>query len=93
MLLVHDNQSQLGECNLILKQRVRADGQLCFALRDTFDSGLFIFFLQAARKPYGADAKRLQPIPQFVIVLFGKYFGGRHQCHLIAIFYRLQGGQ
>ena len=93
VLLVHDHQAQLGELDLVLEQRVGADGELRLACRDAFGGGLLVLFLQAAGQPHRRDAQRLQPVAQLEVMLLGEDFGGRHQRDLVAVFDGLQGGQ
>ena len=65
VLLVHDDQAQFVELDRSLEQCMRADGEFGIALCDALGGGGFVFFFQAAGKPYRFDAERNQPVAQF----------------------------
>ena len=93
VLLVDNRQTEFVKADLLLEQRVRADGEQRFAGGDMFGGELLVFFFQAAGQPHRRDAERLQPVAQLEVMLLGEDFGGRHQRDLIAVLDHLQRGQ
>ena len=78
VLFVYDNQGQIAELNLILKQGVGPDHQL----RPTAGNGLqglaALARSQGARQPGGGNAQGFKPCAETLTVLLSQQFSGRH---------------
>ena len=85
MLLINDHQPQLAELNLLLQQRVRANHQLCVALRDVPSHFALAIRFQRARQQDDAVPGILQNSPRRKIMLLRQDLGRRHQRHLATI--------
>ncbi|MNZ97335.1 hypothetical protein D3C78_1165680 [compost metagenome] len=92
VLFVDDRQRQVLELHFFLEQGMGADHHRCTG-GDLFQGAGARLALELAGQPGNFDAQRLQPALEGDEVLLGEDLGGRHQCHLVTGFQRLQGGQ
>jgi hypothetical protein len=85
VLLVDDHQPQPRETDLLLEQRVRADGQRCLAQRQCLQRGAALRRRHAPAQQHCAQTQRIQPRRERAVVLFGQQFGGCHDRDLPAV--------
>ena len=85
MLLVDDHQPKLVELDRLLDERVRADHQLCVALRDVVARLLLAARFLRAGQQHDAIARALQDAPRRQVMLRCKNLRGRHQRDLVAV--------
>ena len=97
VLLIDDGQPQRFEMHFVLNDRVRADHQRSLAAFHHGQHAVAFFFLLAAGQPSDLQAQRLQhrrqPAYEFGEMLFGQYFGRRHQRALPTGVYALRRRQ
>ncbi len=85
MLLVDDDQAELVELDRLLDERVRADHQLCVALRDVMSRLLLAARLLRSGEQYDAIAGGFENAARRKIMLRRENFRGRHQRDLVAV--------
>ena len=92
LLLVDDQQAQIGEDDVFGEQAVRADDDVYLAGGDVGQDLLLLFLGAEAAKELDADGVGLEPLGEGVEVLQGKD-GGRHEDgHLALVKHGLEGG-
>ena len=90
MLLVHDRKAEVAEAHLLLKERVRADGDSRAAGRNALQRCLPVPFLQSPGEPCHTDVECFQPRRELAVVLFGENLRRRHHGHLSVVLDRLK---
>ena len=84
VLLVDDDQTQVGELDLVLDECVGADHQTGLAARDRGEQGGALLPLVPPREPEGLDAQGPEPAGEPPPMLLGQELRGRHQGRLAA---------
>ena len=84
MLLVDDRETEPGELDLLLEERVRPDGDLDLAVGDRGDRRAPLPRRQCAGEPRHLEAERPQPLRELAVVLLGEDLGRRHHRRLPA---------
>ena len=92
VLFVDDRQCKALEFHFILEQRVGADHHRR-AVADAFQCRRAGLALELAGQPGDFDVQRLEPLAEVEEMLLGEDLGRRHQRHLVAGLYGLQGGE
>ena len=85
MLFVHNDEAELGELHCFLDQRVRANHQLCIALRNMASRCPLAIFFQRTGEENHAVSLRFEQLARGEIVLGCKDLCGRHKSGLKAI--------
>ena len=93
VLLVDDRQREALERDVLLEQRVRADGDLDRARREVgFECRAHFAGLPAGQQR-DSNAERFQPRVEVARVLLGEQFRRRHHGRLCAVLHRTHRGQ
>ena len=78
MLLVHDDEAEIGKCDILLKQRVRADRNRYLTRTDGLDNVQPRAAVEPSRQTGYRDAQRLKPAGEIAQMLLGQKLGRRH---------------
>ena len=92
VLLVDDGDGEVGELDLLLDERVRADRELRLAARERVPRGRVLLRPQRARQQHDADAELGAETLDREEVLLGERLRRRHQRALAAVLDRAQEG-
>ncbi len=91
VLLVDDDQAEILELDIVLKERMGSDDDARLSRGDGGQPLLALASLVATREPERFDAQGPEPTSQAALVLFGQQLGRRHQGRLTPSLQRLQG--
>ena len=86
MLLVDDAKAEFLKGDAFLDEGVRAHGDPCGAASQRLEDAAFFGGLEASCEFEDGNAERSEPLAQFLGVLFGEKFRGRHEDGLMSAF-------
>ena len=92
LLLVHDEQSEIAEGDVLRQQPVSADHDVDLACLEAFER-LFLFGLRPESADHvNPDRERREALAQRLRVLKGEHGRGREERDLLAFHHHLEGG-
>ena len=85
LFLVHNQQAQVLELDVLLNDPVRADQDVDFPAPQLAQNNLLLRGRTEAREQFGADGIALEPAPDRIVVLPGQQRGGHEHGDLLAV--------
>ena len=92
LLLVDDEQGQIGDLHILRDQPVGADDDVDLALRGGRQNGLYLLRRPEPRERLDAGTRLAEPTAEGVEVLLTEHGRRDQDGHLLAVAYRLVGG-